>query len=138
MADRSAELVDEISQLVSQYRREVPGPHRAWPESLRSRVIELHELGFNFSEISRKTGLPYYTILKWRDEFTPRAFRMLRVAEKKKVASVAVTDPAAKVGSVAEASTTGAVVVLPSGARIEGLGLEELKAVIPLLTVVGR
>ncbi len=68
MGNRKAELLDEISQLLDQYRREVPGRRRAWPESIKQRALELHPLGLNFTQIAKRTGLPYYTLLKWRHE----------------------------------------------------------------------
>ncbi len=60
-------LYAEISEIATQYQREVPSGRRAWPESIRSRVFALRRSGVRSSEISRRTGLPYYTVLQWKD-----------------------------------------------------------------------
>lgn len=68
MEDRKTELIAEISQLFEQYRKEVPGRRRAWPESIKLRVSELRKLGVNFRQISIRTKVPYFTVLKWQCE----------------------------------------------------------------------
>jgi hypothetical protein len=41
-----------------------------------------------FAQIARRTGVPYYTILRWRDEKSTAAFREMTVVDKRKVATV--------------------------------------------------
>ena len=134
MDERRQELLNEISQLFSQYRREVPGPHRAWPESMKSRVAELRGTGMKFAEIARRTNLPYYTILKWHDELPESSFRLVKVVAGKKVASVTVARTAEKVASVTEVTSERVTIILPSGVRIEGMGVETLKRLWPTLS----
>ena len=68
MDEKSATLLDEIRQLLEQYRKEVPGGRRAWPESIKRRVAELKAGGVKFTEISRRTKIPYYTLVGWKPE----------------------------------------------------------------------
>ena len=57
-------LVSEIQQLISQYDTEVGSRRKPWPESIRSRVHRLFAMGLKGSEISRQTGIPYFSILR--------------------------------------------------------------------------
>jgi len=59
------QIVDEIRQIVTQYKKEVPQRGRAWPASIRERVITLSRLEVSNSEISAKTGIPVPTVYIW-------------------------------------------------------------------------
>jgi hypothetical protein len=43
--ERAQELFGEIHQIYEQYKKEVPKQRRPWPESIRSRILELWKLG---------------------------------------------------------------------------------------------
>jgi len=65
MTSESAELVSEIKQIMEQYRREVPGRRRAWPEAIKSRVRRLNESGLSLYSIAQLIGIPYVTLKSW-------------------------------------------------------------------------
>jgi len=120
MASGVEQIVSEITEIMDQYRREVPSGRRAWPESIKSRVLSLRRAGVRCAEISRRTGLPYYTVLEWR-RGQSGFVELPVVVEAKKVSTVTVP-------------TLGTItVVLPSGVRIEGMCVEVLKAILPSL-----
>jgi hypothetical protein len=76
------------------------------------------------AEIARVTGLPYYTLLKWRKG--GGKFVELAVVKSK-------PNLVPKVGTVT-VPTLGAISILfPNGIRIEGLGPDALSAVLPSL-----
>ena len=116
------QIVSEIVEIMEQYRREVPSGRRAWPESIKKRVLTLRESGIRCAEISRRTGLPYYTVLEWQK--SPTAFLELPVVMK-----------AEKVGTVTVPTSGVMTVSFPSGVRIEGVDVEALKALLPSLGV---
>ena len=59
-------LIEEIKQITSQYNAEVGRDRKAWPNSIRDRVATLLQMGVKASAITRQTGVPYFTVLKWR------------------------------------------------------------------------
>jgi hypothetical protein len=131
MDDQQSHLVEEISQIFSQFRSEVPGRRSAWPESLKSRVLELNRSGMTFAKIARHTKVPYYTILRWRDEKRGPSFRVMNVVDKRKIATVTVASTAASESvTVAETQT---VVIFPNGVRIEGVSRDLLRELVPVL-----
>lgn len=134
MTESQSHLVDEISQIQTQYLQEVPGHRRAWPESIKHRVIELHASGMKFAEIARRTGLAYYTVLRWRDEKSTPGFQAVNVVAKRRSATVTVADSGKEMGTVTVAESVR--VVLASGVRIEGLSLSGLREILPALGVV--
>ena len=140
MMDRKAELFEEVSQLLTQYRQEVPGTRKAWPESIKSRVIDLRRSGLSFSEISRRTGIPYYTVLCWRDK-KRSGFERVSIVAASKTATVTVpirpTRRASKISDEREVTAT-VTVAIPGGIRIEGVSVEFLKALLPNLTGGGQ
>lgn len=132
MNEEQTHLVDEISQIYKQYQQEVPGRRRAWPESIKHRVMELHDSGIKFAEIARHTGLAYYTVLRWRDEKAKPGFRAVNVVARRKSATVTEAD-SGKVGTVTVAESVS--VILGSGVKIEGLSLAGLRELLPVLGV---
>ena len=122
MKQASEQLYSEIADISAQYRQEVPSGRRAWPESIKSRVLALRKAGIRGAEISRRTGLPYYTVLQWREK-SPSFVELPVVVAPQKVSTVTV--PASSALSI----------LLPSGARIEGLDLRSLTALLPALGV---
>jgi hypothetical protein len=132
-------LVSEISQIMEQYRREVPSKRSRVPESVRERVVALHGLGLNFREISRKTGLPYFTVIKWKPK-KGGAFEPMRITNGKsnglisEVATVTVAKrKRRRVAMVTKANEGPVSVVFANGTRIEGLNAEMLSQILPSL-----
>ena len=115
-------LCGEVLEIAAQYSREVPSGRRAWPESIRSRVFALRRAGVRSAEISRRTGLPYYTVLQWKDE-GPRFVELPVRTTPEKVSTVTV--PASKEFTI----------LLPCGAVIRGLDLNSVAALLPALGV---
>ena len=119
MPNHADELFIEINQLLTQYRQEVPGRRRAWPESIKSRVVQLRSLGVKFAQISERTTIPYHTVLQWRSkstDFTP--VKIVNRRQREIVPTVTVKDPKPDLGTV--------TVTTPSGIRVEGVGRELL------------
>ncbi len=126
-------LYAEISEIAAQYQREVPSGRRAWPESIRSRVFALRRSGVRSSEISRRTGLPYYTVLQWKDAGPKFVELPVRLDPAK---SATVTVPTRdEVGTVTVPSLRGLRILLPGGAVIEGLDVEAVTQLLPALGV---
>lgn len=127
MSDRD-ELLHEIHQLLLQYKAEVPGRRRQWPESIKSRVLKLKEKGLNWSQISNRTGIPYYTVLGWRDERKRAGFELVKVVSElkrgKPLSSATVTDATFSKKRSSEVVTV--TVTTPKGLRIEGCSTSEL------------
>jgi len=125
-------LVEAIRQISSQYKIEVPGKRRAWPKSLRARVMELVELGMDRKSVSRETDIPYFTVLKWskeRPENLSGEFREIELGRslEKSIATetaAAVTVTTAFPRQMENFSNTVATVTVTTarGLRIEGLG----------------
>ncbi len=141
MGNRKAELLDEISHLLEHYRQEIPSRRRPWPESIRQRAMELNRLGLNYTQIAERTGLPYYTLLKWKAEKKKPAFEMVNVvATKSAVGTVTESTPVTTVREVDTVTdstplTTASTVtvVLSSGIRIEGMNFDFLTKLLPVL-----
>ena len=83
--------------MTAQYREEIPGGRKAWPKSIKDRVVELHRLGMGSTAIANATGITYFTIHNWKKR-SPE-FRALAIAKpadvtvpiKSQVATVTVT-----------------------------------------------
>jgi hypothetical protein len=129
--ERIEELLSEISQIKHQYQNEVPGRRRPMPISIKERVFELQKLGLNSSQIAKRTGLPYFTVLSWKKRAEAGNFELVRISREKskprvksKVATVTVRSPQSTVS-----------VVTPNGVRIEGMPLDFLLKVLPAFGV---
>jgi len=135
MGNRQSELLDEVNQLLTQYRQEVPGARRAWPESIKTRVLELRRLGLNYSEIARRTGVPYFTVLRWRDEKKAPSFEPLAVVPSRSSSPkvVTVTVPRSRSKPRSRPLFATVTVAVPGGIRIEGVSLDFLLQLLPRL-----
>lgn len=132
MGDRSSEIISEIKQLHEQYRQEVPGRRRPWPESIKRRALELCALGVNCTQVSKETGLPYFTVLKWKRE-KGAGFSMVKVVAKRKPEVATVTVAKSATEAVLPAAVATVTVAMPGGVRIEGVSFEFLERLLPLL-----
>lgn len=139
-------ILDELAQLSSQYKAEVPGARQAWPESVKSRIRLLLDDGMTVAESSRKTGIPYYTLNSWSRQSHARFIQAKLsepqlpanvLPEKKKrgrprkshllpaavtVANLASRRPSAN-SVISEVAGT-VTVTTPNGFKIEGLPID--------------
>ena len=145
MKEEVAKLAEEIRQLTIQYREEVPGGRRAWPEAIKSRVSQLCGLGLTAKEISHLTHLSYFTILGWVSDdpqyrkwkrkskvIADGHFVPVEVRASRKLIST-VTVPNQEVYSQIATVT----VTLPGGVRIEGVTAEFLRSWLGQLAEMG-
>jgi hypothetical protein len=79
MSKTKEELLSEIEQMLVQYRQEVSGRRRAWPNSIQKSEVELFRLGLSGSDISKQTKIPYYTVLRWRTAKPRAGFKELKI-----------------------------------------------------------
>lgn len=136
--EEAIQLFDEIRQLWEQYRREVPKKRRPWPESIRKRILALWALGISCNEIGETTGVPVMTLYSWRQRLrkTEPGFREIAVkprrrtrfqlvqAESRRSSHLQLSQLECRPTTSVESSSTTVVLVLPGGARIEGLPIE--------------
>ena len=131
MTDQASLLINEINQMKDQYFAEVGADaRRAWPKSIRERVLLLDDMKMNRKELARLTGVPYETIMQWRyqeNKNEKRQFHALAVREGKN-ATVTVASPKVTVPNATVTVTT------PTGYRIEGVADEVAK----VLKALGR
>lgn len=64
------QLIEEILSMKEQYQIEVGSRRKPWPKSIKSRILELDQLGMPMQKISNAVNIPYQTIMSWR--FTTR------------------------------------------------------------------
>ena len=112
--NRREELLKDIREITAQYRVEVPDGHKAWPKSIKARTEELLRLGMSATQISRDTGIAYYTVHNWKRR--AGAFRALEIAAAKSA------PPQLTVKALPPLFVT---ITMPSGLRIEGVPIEE-------------
>lgn len=141
--ERARQLLREIREIFVQYQREMPRTRAPWPESIRTRILELWRLGVTSNQIARETALPAQTLYSWRQrmnrEKTPApGFKELPVAIKGKRRrsrfEIKVDDErrrrALQLSQLESRPTRAAhkgptvTVVTPSGLRLEGVPLE--------------
>ena len=134
---KKLELIEEIKQIIFQYRDEVERERKPWPKAIKDRVAELFGSGLSAPEISRATGLAYHTVLKWRPATIKRgAPRGRHVADFKEVAVVPVkkNEIAIKPTSESTPEFRGTVTVTtPKGFRIE---VPSLNHAVDLITIL--
>jgi hypothetical protein len=142
MEKQATVVLEEIRQLITQYRREVPSGRRAWPESIKARVAKLCVLGMTPKKISDYTELSYYTILGWVPEEQRRRYRTrqptpadepsphfapVAIRDKSAIATVTVAKSSSGLALRPSASNVTVTVTLPDGIRIEGVTPEFLQ-----------
>jgi lambda repressor-like predicted transcriptional regulator len=145
MREQKSELLDEVNQLIQQYRQEVPGHRKAWPKSIRERVDELRKLGMTLSEIAKETGISYYTIFSWFERSAAK-FEPVNIVPAKTISTVTVAGTKEKrrvsrpiAADCADKQSLATVTItLATGVRIEGLNFEALKNLLPALSGGGR
>lgn len=137
MSSRAAELIQEIRQITSQYKAEVPGHRRAWPEAIKGRVAELFGLGMRPKKISEATGISSHTVSLWKSQFKRKQefhqvkiidsrSKSIAIAEPKSLATVTVRKrrgrpPKTRSQPLEASNLVTVTVTTPEGFRIEGL-----------------
>lgn len=116
MDDATQNLIDEIKDLIRQYRSEVGGGGgKAWPKSIKDRVLQLHEQGLSCKQIGQVTGISYHTALNWRHQLGRVQKKSLR-GKKSKFHALTVTGQVrAEKGKNVEPTRTVTV-------QVEGVG----------------
>ncbi len=109
---RAEDLLKDVKQMVAQWRDEAPGGRKAWPKSIRDRVLELSRLGMGSTAIAQATGLTYFTIHGWKKR-RPE-FRAVAIA---KSATVTVPMPTKNIATV--------TVTTAKGLKFEGITFEQ-------------
>ncbi|MFN8790182.1 MAG: hypothetical protein ACK52I_06550 [Pseudomonadota bacterium] len=124
MTDQAAQIIAEVNQMREQYLAEVgEDRRRAWPKSIRERIMALDQLKLNRKEISRLTGVPYETIMQWRyyQNKVDRGFHQVAVREPKNATETVTSPPNPKAINVTVTVTT------PSGYRVEGVAEDVIR-----------
>lgn len=123
---RVQELYCEIRQIYEQYLREVPKKRRPWPESIRSRVLELWQLGVSSNQIAQETGLPTQTMYSWRQRLKKSGPSFLPVPIVKKRHRRSDFD--VQLSRLEQEFTIPTVTVVVGNLRIEGVPVDRAAA----------
>jgi hypothetical protein len=133
MDERVATILNELKQICEQYKSEVPSRRRAWPQSIKKRILELRRLGVGASSIAEATLIPIQTIYSWQNgKSDDGTFLPVPVVKRKKaIKSPTVTvrrkrRPLEKPPANNQSPPT-VTVVTPSGYRLEGLTYQMLR-----------
>jgi transposase len=125
----SNKLIEDIRQIKLQYRAEVNGVKKQWPRSIRTRVLQLCELGLKSRDIAEKTGISFHTVSAWKNKYRAPFHQLPVVSEhgKNAVAQKQTTVTDRKNGKSSASTKSVTVTVLtPGGYRIEGLDVDQL------------
>lgn len=132
MTDQASLLISEIVQMREHYFAEVGSDaRRAWPKSIRERILLLDAMKVNRKEISHLTGVPYETIMQWRYQENKNEKRRFHTLEVRAAKNATVTVAPKNLSAPSCATVT---VVTPTGYRIEGATDEVVK----VLKTLGR
>ena len=123
MTDEASHIINEIVQLREQYFAEVGADaRRAWPKSIRDRVMALDAMKVNRKELAQATGVPYETLMQWRHKRKNLAKGFHALALKPANATVTVAPQ-----NESPAVNATVTVTTPNGYRVEGLVQDVLK-----------
>lgn len=130
----------EIVQMKARYATEIRGRRKEWPRSIKERVLMLLAAGIKLRHISRRTLIPYETMVLWRRErqrtalvelvrSVPPEFAEVTVTEEvatvvENQVTVAATVPS-KVLTVTESEDSSITVTTPDGYTIRLKSAEE-------------
>lgn len=130
------QIIDEILQIIEQYKKEVPEARRAWPTSIRERVVSLRQLDLSDREIAERTGIPkatVYVMARGKKYGKPKMSRNGRflavpVTSRRETPTQKNSEDnsenlTAKVSKVRQEFVSA---TLPGGIRVEGLSIESL------------
>lgn len=120
MEEKAAALFRELEEICAQYKQEVPGRRRAWPESVKKRVLALRGLGINSHQVAKRLPIPYMTLVSWHGKSA--GFLPVKVASSKPPTTVTVVSRRNEHRDRPKRrAPTTVTVVLTSGVRVEGL-----------------
>lgn len=118
--DRVQELYAEIRQIYQQYLKEVPKKRRPWPESIKTRILELWKLGVSSHQIAQETELPTQIMYSWRQRLKKDDSGFLPVPIVKKRHRRSNFDiQLSQLESETKSPTV--TIITPDGFRIEGI-----------------
>jgi hypothetical protein len=136
MIDHAETLMDEVRQLRTQYVNEVGSGRRVWPRSIKTRILELEQVGIPPKIIAAKTGVPSETIASWRfhrRHGVDKGFHALAVKsalpETAKSGTVTVTT------NKMSKNSDSILVTLPDGLRIESVNVNAIVTILCALKV---
>lgn len=64
--EAAEKIFEEIRQIKIQYKAEVSGGRKQWPRAIKSRVMQLSDMGVRMRMIAEQTGVSYHTVSAWR------------------------------------------------------------------------
>ena len=144
----ASKICEEIRDLYQQFKIEVPKQKAPWPESIRSRVLKLWELGLSSHQIGTESGVPVMTLYSWRQRIRrdekKSGFRQITLSRRNRRTTFQINEDARKnaisshrssklelsqfetktTTGAKESTATSPVVVsitLPNGIRIDGV-----------------
>ena len=82
-------IFEELVQICSQYKEEVPGRRRAWPKAIKERVLQLRKLGVSGAKIADRIAITYRTTISWQPR-TESNFLSVSVDEPRRLKTTAV------------------------------------------------
>jgi hypothetical protein len=119
-------LIEEIKQITAQFKEEVPGKGKTWPKAIKQRVKVLLHAGLNSKTIADQTGLPYFTVLSWRERSGKPRGRFREVGAVTAATGEQIFNHSTAPVAVNLAAVT---VTTPSGYRIEGITFTEVMSI---------
>lgn len=131
MIDRAETLMDEVRQLREQYVNEVGSGRRVWPRSIKTRILELEQVGIPPKIIAAKTGVPSETIASWRfhrRHGVDKRFHALAV--KSGIPEIAKSGTVTVTANKMTKSSGSIVVTLPDGIRIESADTDAIVTIL--------
>lgn len=137
MSDVSVDqLLEELRQICSQYKSEVPSRRRPWPRSIKTRIEQLKGMGISYHRISKETCIPIMTMYSWRKTRNAGSFLPVRVSGESRspevigdrTSTVTVKIPSKPGPKIRRISTV--TVTTPDGIKIEGLSTEQVLVVL--------
>lgn len=142
-------LLAELWDLFIQYKREVPGQRRPWPESIRERISRLWSLGVTCHQISSESGVPVQTLYSWRQRIkkqkSERGFTQIPIARSRRRTNFQIQQDESRHSSnhqlsQLESLTTtpvqpALVITLSNGVKIEGLCFEQVQILVRVMEV---
>ena len=133
LISESQQILNEVLEVMSQYRDEVDGTGRRWPKSVRTRVVRLVELGVPKRRISQETKIPKATVYAWfRKSRGKGGFVQVPATRPcpaaRPVSLAAGKNPVARQTEVTPVAESEIRVSLADGTQVSGLSLAQLIA----------
>jgi hypothetical protein len=136
MIDHAETLMDEVRQLRTQYVNEVGSGRRVWPRSIKTRILELEQVGIPPKIIAAKTGVPSETIASWRfhrRHGVDKGFHALAV--KSALPEIAKSGTVTVTTNKMSKNSDSILVTLPDGLRIESVNVNAIVTILCALKV---